>query len=69
MERSPLTSSSATVDLPLPGNPVIQTHHPVSKAYSFSDATRENIVNLLISLQNKGYKQSTYKNLGFALNI
>ena len=48
---------------------MIQTHHPFSKAsYPPSvDDTKENIVNLLISLRNKGYRQFTLRNLGFAL--
>jgi hypothetical protein len=53
--------------LPLPGNPVIQTHHPFAKVGYLPDVMRENIVNLLISLRNRGYKQSTLRNLGSAL--
>ncbi len=32
-----------------------------------NDDTKENIVNLLISLRNKGYKESTLRNIGYTL--
>lgn len=59
----------ATVDLPLPGSPVTQTHHPFFKVSypPSSNSQIQNIVDLLISLRNRGYKQSTLKNIGYSL--